>query len=671
MIHAYYNENDPFAAQWLRNLIVSGHIPAGDVDDRDIQEVTPDDLKGYTQCHFFAGIGGWPYALKLAGWPDDRPVWTGSCPCQPLSSAGQRKGHADQRHLWPAFQSLIAQSSPTVVFGEQVESKDGREWFAAVRADLEATGYACGCADLCAASAGAPHIRQRLFWVAQSAGEHGRTGTGGSDWAKAVNGGSDRGLADANTSGERDARELLEKEKGISGTWQQDGDCLIGPEHGSAIDRLADSESAGGREDAGTIRGGQVKRIRSAKGEISGWSERETGRTGDSSATDGRARNGPSPSSSWSLAPVWVGHSASSGQQGVNQYRDRAEESSSGNSESIRPSEDGGLGDSEVGRVGTLDGESGSSAQQQVEDRGPGVSDGLGDADEQGSQRRRSGPLEHAGQCTPWSSSELIGCADGKTRITGKRIRWMVDGLSGIMADTRTNKEKMNAKTPTARSSQVLPIMRQGHDATEVQEGSIRGQVGISQAGVLRPSVHGQRARGCDQKSHTSQLPSPVGENSQVKVPHLRSNEELARSSCGRESDEQFAVEPSDIVRFLSQTLASPSWERELEAAGCVPYLRPAAEGLGFMLKTLPAFSEIWRSLPDEAKHIIGVRLCQDARWCAISPLTKDEVARVGRLRAYGNAIVPPLASIFIQCAMEALDKERDAPLFADVKVVD
>ena len=164
----YYNEIDPFAAQWLRNLIAAGHLPAGDVDERSIVDVKPSDLKGYTQCHFFAGIGGWPLALRMAGWSDDRPVWTGSCPCQPLSAAGQRKGHADERHLWPAFHSLITECKPPTVFGEQVASSDGREWFAGIRADLEDVGYACGGADLCAAGVGAPHIRQRLFWVADA-----------------------------------------------------------------------------------------------------------------------------------------------------------------------------------------------------------------------------------------------------------------------------------------------------------------------------------------------------------------------------------------------------------------------------------------------------------------------------------------------------------------------
>ena len=170
MTWAYYNDNDKYCAQWLRNLIAAGEIPPGDVDERDIQEIRASDLRGYATCHFFAGIGGWPLALDLAGW-GDRSVWTGSCPCQPLSSAGQRKGHADERHLWPAFYDLIAECRPPVVLGEQVASKDGREWLAGVRADLEGLGYAVGAADLPAAGAGAKHNRSRLWWLAHPGGE--------------------------------------------------------------------------------------------------------------------------------------------------------------------------------------------------------------------------------------------------------------------------------------------------------------------------------------------------------------------------------------------------------------------------------------------------------------------------------------------------------------------
>ena len=165
---AYYNENNPFAAQWLRNLIQAGLIAPGDVDERDIRDVLPDDISGYDQCHFFAGIGGWSRALRLAGWPDDRPVWTGSCPCQPFSKAGQGKGFADERHLWPAWFHLIGQCRPPVVFGEQVEGQDALAWLDLVQADMETTGYAFGAVNFPAAGIGAPQIRQRLFWVANA-----------------------------------------------------------------------------------------------------------------------------------------------------------------------------------------------------------------------------------------------------------------------------------------------------------------------------------------------------------------------------------------------------------------------------------------------------------------------------------------------------------------------
>ena len=160
----YYNEIDPKAAAWVSELIRAGLIPDGFVDTRSIAEVQPKDLHGYDQCHFFAGIAGWPLALQLAGWTG--PVWTGSCPCQPFSTAGRQRGAADERHLWPEFYRLIAECHPPTVFGEQVASKLGREWLSGVRSDLEGVGYAVGAADLCAAGVGAPHIRQRLYWVA-------------------------------------------------------------------------------------------------------------------------------------------------------------------------------------------------------------------------------------------------------------------------------------------------------------------------------------------------------------------------------------------------------------------------------------------------------------------------------------------------------------------------
>lgn len=168
---AYYNEIDPFAAQWLRNLIAGGHIAPGEVDERSIEDVTPDDLRGFTQCHFFAGIGVWSHSLRLAGWPDDKPVWTGSCPCQPFSAAGKGDGFADERHLWPHFFHLISERRPKHVFGEQVAAGNANAWFDLVQADLEGMGYAFGLVPFTSAGIGAPHIRERAYWVALASSE--------------------------------------------------------------------------------------------------------------------------------------------------------------------------------------------------------------------------------------------------------------------------------------------------------------------------------------------------------------------------------------------------------------------------------------------------------------------------------------------------------------------
>lgn len=235
----YYNEFDSHAAQWIRNLIAAGHLPAGEVDERSIVDVSPADLAGFRQCHFFAGIGGWPLALRLAGWPVDKPIWTGSCPCQPFSAAGKGAGFADERHLWPAFNHLIAECNPPVVVGEQVASKPVDDWIDLVHADLEALGYAFGSVPFPAAGIGAPHIRDRNYWcgVGQADTDHtrleGRQGTAERAaerpaWPRGVAG----GMADA------DGRHAGAERQQRSGEQRQQ------PADGGAL-RLANAESIG------------------------------------------------------------------------------------------------------------------------------------------------------------------------------------------------------------------------------------------------------------------------------------------------------------------------------------------------------------------------------------------------------------------------------------------
>jgi len=203
-VSTYYNENDPKTAAWLRELIKAGLIADGEVDTRSIVDVRPTDLRGFVQCHFFAGIGGWSYALRLAGWPNEREVWTGSCPCQPWSVAGKGDGEDDARHLWPIWFRLIGQCAPPVVFGEQVASADGRIWLARVHRDMETAAYSFGAANLCAAGVSAPHARQRHFFVADAGRERRQQESGGASGDEGAHGRQPDGDYVAASHGEGD-----------------------------------------------------------------------------------------------------------------------------------------------------------------------------------------------------------------------------------------------------------------------------------------------------------------------------------------------------------------------------------------------------------------------------------------------------------------------------------
>ena len=273
----YYNEFDPDAARWLRNLMADGQISQGAVDERSIKAVVGADLAGVRRAHFFAGIGGWDLALRLAGWPDEREVWTGSCPCQPFSVAGKRGGTGDERHLWPDFVRLIRECRPGTVFGEQVDSKDGRLWLDGVCADLESAGYAVGAASLNAAGLGAPHIRQRLYWVAYR-------DCGGQHW------GAERGGDTVQRGSEPAPR------RGDVGGCGQEADGLADDDdagrQGPGQGRDGRMGPGGGGEFAGN--GGSIERMGLPEGERRDQRGTESGRPVGPTAASGVERVGNS-----------------------------------------------------------------------------------------------------------------------------------------------------------------------------------------------------------------------------------------------------------------------------------------------------------------------------------------------------------------------------------------
>ena len=300
---AYYNDHDEGVCAWLRELILRGLIADGVVDSRSIIDVQPDDLREFTQCHFFAGIGGWSYALRLAGWPDDRPVWTGSPPCQPFSAAGAQKGKDDERHLAPHFAELIDAVRPPVIFGEQVASAavfgtasnrarrsvEGASsplewaWLDDLFERLEASRYACGASDIPAAGIGAAHIRQRTFFGAvrladiTGSGLEGAAGEGvHRTEQRHACGGTINRLADADDTGPqgrigmpRGADQRAAWQAGLAGGLAnadggksgQAGAIQSGGQHGlqpqgGGTERLADAAHGGWREERALDGGG-------------------------------------------------------------------------------------------------------------------------------------------------------------------------------------------------------------------------------------------------------------------------------------------------------------------------------------------------------------------------------------------------------------------------------
>ncbi|HEY0772122.1 MAG TPA: DNA (cytosine-5-)-methyltransferase, partial [Sphingobacteriaceae bacterium] len=98
-------------------------------------------------------------------------VLSGGFPCQPYSLAGKRKGKEDERHLWPEMLRAVREIKPRWIIGENVYGLinwSGGLVFDEVQADLEAEGYEVFPYVLPACGKNAPHIRDRVFFVAYS-----------------------------------------------------------------------------------------------------------------------------------------------------------------------------------------------------------------------------------------------------------------------------------------------------------------------------------------------------------------------------------------------------------------------------------------------------------------------------------------------------------------------
>lgn len=542
MSGAFYNEWERYPAQWIRNLAAAGHVADGTVDERSIRDVRAVDLVGRAQCHFFAGLGGWSYALRLAGWPDDRPVWTASCPCQPFSTAGKQRGFDDDRHLWPVLFELVRERRPAILFGEQVAGPAGRTWLDAVSADLESAGYAVGAANLCAASCGAPHIRQRLYFVA---------------------------VADADGQ-RRDGQPVQLRERGPQAASAQAAGC-------GDVGELAntDRDGRGPRRSGGSHGDGAI--------ELAG--RRDAERLG---------------------------------------YAD-------------------GIGAGRIARGGT--------GTQAAGDRARGVDGHVGDdADAPGA----------------WSDVEWIACTDGKSRPTGARLCLLAYGLSARMGSSSANQGAQegvaDAPTSEAGSDEELRALQETTDAQEVQRDT-RGHGGVSASPLLRSGLHGGGDGGRDKTRDSEEQPAPVAEDSEGGVRDVRAvQSSTACSSPRRESAEQRIPELADFVRLLPQAIALAQLGRDYGTAEGLCTLLKRRAPAGVVLDAPHKIQAVWRSLGEEDQARVYLEARSRGLVVApISPLAFGVPDRVGKLRAYGNAIVPQVAAEFIGAVMDVIDARSAA----------
>ena len=92
-------------------------------------------------------------------------VICGGYPCQPFSVAGRQGGEDDPRHLWPEYFRLVRELRPHYAIGENVGGHL-RLGLDTVLEDLDSENYTVRCFSVEAASLGAPHRRERIFWIA-------------------------------------------------------------------------------------------------------------------------------------------------------------------------------------------------------------------------------------------------------------------------------------------------------------------------------------------------------------------------------------------------------------------------------------------------------------------------------------------------------------------------
>ncbi len=645
---AWYSEFDFHAAAWLRELIARGLIPAGTVDDRDMREVVPSDVEGVVQAHWFAGIGGWPHALRLASWPEDRPVWTASLPCQPFSGLGKTEGKEDERHLWPDFRRLVAVCLPATLLGEQVAAIAGREWFADVRFDLEHIAYwralEAVISDVREAdsSDSVAELLASVFGVVESIAsespadllsavdlmesEKQKMSCSTADWAPTSTSAWREKQAAAAVAGHEQA---LWQQRNSPAGW--DGsifwDGLGGGEPGGAgvmedCRLLFGAEQlAGEREFSEAVRNliaGSRRRL-----SVAGISDGMEALGYEVAAADLPACSVGAPHKRNRL--YWVAHADSLRRRENTRTASGDEKTDGRRAEDDHELERAGAG----GRRNRGDGfrrrtgrtRPGSAFRSRPTSAGTtisGAASGMADAD--GEHETADGEHEKGQRDVGGGGAGGMADADGEHRRAGTgRGNWQETGHGGGEGDD-------GRRNPSGRAPA---------SAGEGGDYWASAEFFLWADGKARRTVH--RLRRVDDGV------SPV----------------MASGGSDGGEDESGNAEEAEIagiVGCLSADLAQPTWAADLEEQGVIGHLLGSFDEAGIMPEDSSLIPMAWQSAGPETREAVG-RCCYErgVRLQWLSPLAAGEQNREPLIKGYGNAIVPQVGALFAAAVMETV----------------
>jgi hypothetical protein len=223
-------------------------------------------------------------------------------------------------------------------------------------------------------------------------------------------------------------------------------------------------------------------------------------------------------------------------------------------------------------------------------------------------------------------------------------------GMGGNACEKSEEEIAYGASSKIATPEAVRDL--RDHDGPETDRCEAGRCLGLPEEAALFPNMR-KLSDGCEEGNLQST-------RSQIKADGLRgmwSNEAPSCSPPRRGLHEQRSVEPADVVRFLSSTLALGAWQETVEAAIGLQNMRIACAEVGYVSEALSTLPQIWRSMPDEARERIGRLLCAGGCliWESFPLLTIGQPNRVGAIRGFGNAIVPQVAAEFIRAAIEGV----------------